>query len=266
MIEPQSSAASTSRITGRSAFLSDVHLGTRNCRAEALLEFLTRLNTDNLFLVGDIVDLQRMASAVHWPRSHTAIIHKLFSLAAAGMRVVFIPGNHDAALRVHAGTTVNGVEIRLNAIHQTADGRRLLITHGDQFDSELRIGSLKEKIGSAAYEWLLGIDVGINRVRSRFGYEETSIASAVKMRVRSAQQYIREYEQLAADNARKRGLDGIVCGHIHKPEIARIDETDYLNTGDWVEHGTALLEDRHGRMQLIHTSDATAVTSEPQAA
>lgn len=244
---PQSVRA-TLPIPGKSAFISDLHLGTRGCRAERLLEFLNRLNVEQLFLVGDIVDLERMQQVVHWPESHTAVVQRVFAMAAAGVRVTYIPGNHDARIRALAGSNFLGIDIRLNTIHTTASGKRLLVTHGDQFDAELRIGSLKEKIGSAAYQWLLSVDAGVNKVRVRFGYDKVSIASAMKMRIKSAQQYIQQYEQTAVRHAHKRGLDGIVCGHIHKPEIFDVGGVSYFNDGDWVEHCSALLEDQSGNL------------------
>lgn len=253
-------------IPGKSAFISDLHLGTPGCRAERLLEFLNRLNVEQLFLVGDIVDLERMQQVVHWPASHTAVMQRVFEMAADGVKVTYIPGNHDARIRAFAGSSFNGIDIRLNTIHTTAAGRRLLVTHGDQFDAELRIGSLKEKIGSAAYQWLLSVDAGVNKVRTRFGYDKVSIASAMKMRIKSAQQYIQQYEQTAVRHAQKRGLDGIVCGHIHKPEIFDVSGVGYFNDGDWVEHCSAILEDENGNLVAWKWSEQEKAASTLQAA
>ncbi|MEM7612047.1 MAG: UDP-2,3-diacylglucosamine diphosphatase, partial [Pseudomonadota bacterium] len=235
---------------GASAFISDMHLGTKGCRGAALVQFLRHLDVDNLYLVGDIIDLQRMAQSMNWSDSHTQAMREIFRLAASGVNVTYIPGNHDAHLRAFAGTEFGGVKIRLNTIHTTRDGRRLLVTHGDQFDGQLRIGSLKERFGSAAYQWLLDMDAGINRVRQRLGYQQVSVTASLKMRFDSARQYIREFERTAANDARKRGLDGIVCGHIHKPAIMTIDGVGYFNDGDWVEHGTALMERNDGMLEL----------------
>lgn len=239
------------RLRERSAFISDLHLGTAGCRAELLLDFLEHLDVDRLFLVGDVIDLERMTQSVHWPSSHTAVMRQVFRLAAAGMDVTYIPGNHDAGLRAFAGSTFKGVKLRLNAIHTTADGRRLLVTHGDQFDSELRIGSLKERLGSAAYGWLVDVDVSINRVRERLGYQRVRLASAVKMKIASARRYIDEFECLATLHARRRELDGIVCGHIHKPACIEDEDVSYYNDGDWVEHCSVLVESHQGQMRNI---------------
>lgn len=253
-------------LRARSAFISDLHLGTAGCRAELLLDFLEHCDVDHLFLVGDVIDLERMQQSVHWPSSHTAVMRQIFRLAAAGMEVTYIPGNHDARLRAFAGSEFKGVKLRLNTIHETADSRRLLVTHGDQFDSELRIGSLKERIGSAAYQWLVDVDVGINRVRERLGYDRIRLASAVKMKVASARRYIDEFECLATLHARRRGLDGIVCGHIHKPACVEEDGIGYYNDGDWVEHCSVLVEDTSGRMRDITWSGDSLSVAAPNAA
>ena len=262
MVSPESAPIASvggETVHGTSAFISDLHLGTSGCRAERLLDFLQHLSVDNLFLVGDVIDLERMQQVVHWPQVHTEVMQQVFAMVRQGTRVTYIPGNHDARLRTFAGSNFQGVDIRLNTIHETRQGKRLLITHGDQFDAELKIGSLKEKLGSAAYQWLLDFDAGINKVRERFGYEKISVASTLKMRIKSAQQYIRKYEQTAVRHARKRGLDGIVCGHIHKPACFEQDGVGYYNDGDWVEHCTALIEDAQGNLANIRWS-----TTEPQ--
>ena len=243
-------------LDGKSAFISDLHLGTAGCRAERLLDFLEHLNVENLYLVGDVIDLERMQQVVHWPESHTAVVQRVLSMAAQGVKVTYIPGNHDARIRAFAGSTFKGVDIRLNTIHETAAGKRLLVTHGDQFDTHLKIGSLKEKIGSAAYGWLVGLDVGVNRVRSRFGYSDVSIATTMKLRFKSAQEYIARYERIATDDAIKRGLDGIVCGHIHKPAIIEDGGVVYYNDGDWVEHCSALIEDESGTLSNVHWTES----------
>ncbi|MEL7023348.1 MAG: UDP-2,3-diacylglucosamine diphosphatase [Pseudomonadota bacterium] len=245
---------------GSSAFISDLHLGTAGCRAERILDFLEHLNVEQLYLVGDIIDLERMQQSVHWPESHTRVLQRLFQMTALGTEVIYIPGNHDARIRAFAGTTFKGIKIRMNAIHTTQSGKRLLVTHGDQFDSELKIGSLKEKIGSAAYQWLVSFDVGVNRVRARFGYEDVSIASAMKLRIKSAQQYIARYEALALSHAKRRGLDGIVCGHIHKPAIIESDDVVYYNDGDWVEHCSVLVEATDGTLANYQWSSHSQVT------
>ncbi|MEN7342431.1 MAG: UDP-2,3-diacylglucosamine diphosphatase [Pseudomonadota bacterium] len=245
----------THRVTtyrGNAAFISDVHLGTRSCRAEALLAFLKRLDTKTLYLVGDIIDLERMSQSVHWQRTHSAVVRELFQLAATGTHVVYIPGNHDAPFRALAGRRVNGIDIHLNTVHETAHGERLLVTHGDQFDSELRIGNIKEKIGSVAYKLLMDLDVNVNRLRARLGYRQLNLARSVKGRIKSVTRYINDYEELATKYASQRGLDGVICGHIHKPCIRTCGRLRYFNTGDWVEHGTALVEDDHGQIRLVN--------------
>lgn len=239
------------RIRAESVWLSDTHLGTRGCRAEQLLDFLRALDSPNLFLVGDIVDLQMMRSAVHWPPSHGAVLREIVRLTLDGTRVVYIPGNHDAELRLFAGTRHAMIDVYRQYVHETRCGRRLLVTHGDQFDRDLRVGSLKERIGSAAYRWLVDMDAGLNRARSRLGYQPLRIASGIKMRVNSALEYIERFEALAEDYARREGFDGIICGHIHRPAIRRHGDVIYCNDGDWVEHCTALVEHPDGRLGLV---------------
>lgn len=251
---------------GASAFISDTHLGTPGCRAEPLLAFLNRLEVKHLYLVGDIIDFERMRHTVYWPDSHTAIVRRLLQMANTDTQVTYIPGNHDANVRAFAGTELHGIKIRMNAIHTTRDQRRLLVTHGDQFDAKLRIGSLKEKIGSVAYAWLLGLDNNVNRVRGKFGYERLRLASSVKMRFTSAQQYIEDYETTALNHAAERSLDGIICGHIHKPATIAHEGITYCNDGDWVEHCTAVIEDESGVLKTVHCDEMSSANERHQAA
>jgi len=239
------------RVQAEAVWLSDTHLGTRGCRARQLLDFLRSLETRQLFLVGDILDFEAMRNTVYWPPVHGEVLHEIMRLSREGTRVIYIPGNHDAELRLFDGTDHHLIEIRRRHIHETRCGRRLLVTHGDEFDRDLRVGSMKERLGSAAYRWLVDMDAGLNRVRHRLGYRPVRMASAIKMRVNAALDYIHRFENTAIDYVRAQGLDGIVCGHIHRPAVRRAGGVIYCNDGDWVEHCTALVENREGRLGLV---------------
>ncbi|MCS4505734.1 UDP-2,3-diacylglucosamine hydrolase [wastewater metagenome] len=246
----------------RSIFISDVHLGFRGAQAEFLLTFLRQTESDNLYLVGDIVDLWEMhrRRRVHWPDAHTAVIHEILRKAENGTRVIYVPGNHDEALRDYAGSEVRCVSVHREIVHETADGRRLLVFHGDEFDTVVQCGPLLTALGNHAYDTLLWLNRWVNRARRLLGFPYWSLAHAVKHRVANATDYIARFEHAAAREARRRGVDGVVCGHIHRAEIERIDGVLYTNCGDWVESCTALTEAADGHLALVHWSDAARVT------
>jgi UDP-2,3-diacylglucosamine pyrophosphatase LpxH len=239
------------RVQAEAVWLSDTHLGTRGCRARQLLDFLRSLETSRLFLVGDILDFEAMRSTVYWPPVHGEVLHEIMRLSRQGTRLMYIPGNHDAELRLFDGTDHRLIEIRRRHVHETRSGRRLLVTHGDEFDRDLRVGSMKERLGSAAYRWLVDMDAGLNRVRHRLGYRPVRMASTIKMRINAAMDYIHRFENTAIEYVRRQGLDGIVCGHIHRPAVRQAGDVIYCNDGDWVEHCTALVENREGRLGLV---------------
>ena len=244
-------------VTYRAVFVSDVHLGTSASRAADLLDFLNTVKTETLYLVGDIIDIEQMKGRASFTPEHHKVVSKLLKLAADGTDVVYIPGNHDREVRALAGSTLKGIRIKIEDTHVTADGRRFLVTHGDVLDQHVRKHSNLELFGAAAYQLLLELDVRINRVRARFGREQIPISAKLKQRVASAKRYIAKFEAFAAKYAKRRGFDGIICGHIHKPEIRDIDGIRYANDGDWVEHRTALSEDADGSLALVHWNAAT---------
>lgn len=235
----------------RSLWLSDVHLGTPSARAVELLEFLAEVRADKIYLVGDIVDLQRMKSRPMFPHAHMAVLSELARLAGTGTEVVFIPGNHDHELRNIAGREILGIPVLLEAEHRTPNGEHLLVTHGDLLDGRIRNGTSLEKFGAAAYLLLTEVDAIINCWRRSLGHDYVSVSAAVKRRLSGAQEYIRRFETIAAEYAKERGYDGIVCGHIHRPNVRHIDGCLYANDGDWVEHGTALAETADGELQIL---------------
>ena len=236
----------------RTLWLSDIHLGTPECRAGDLLEFLDRVSTERLYLVGDIIDLEQMRSDAVFPETHRLVLERIFALAIAGTEVVYVPGNHDAVMRKHSGRDIMGIEVCREAVHRTARGQRLLVTHGDRLDGRIRRGTRLGRFGASAYRLLIRIDVSLNRLREQYGGSYFPLSARVKQRIRLAEHYIRRFEQIAAEHARERGFDGIVCGHIHRPCLRTIDGVRYANDGDWVEHRTALAEFPGGDLRLLH--------------
>lgn len=235
----------------RTVWISDIHLGTRGCNAAMLLDFLRSIECETLYLVGDVVDGWRLKKGWYWPDAHNEVVRRVLKLAHRGTRVVLIAGNHDEMLRPYAGMTFGGVEVALEALHETADGRRLLITHGDAFDVVVLYHRWLAFLGDAAYTFLLSLNVVLNRVRRRLRLPYWSLSSYLKKRVKNAVAFVGEFEEAVAHAARERGVDGVVCGHIHCAEIRQIGDITYYNDGDWVESCTALVEAHDGAMSLI---------------
>ncbi len=236
----------------RTLWISDLHLGTEASRANELLDFLAEAQAERIYLVGDIIDLQRMKSKPMFPDTHMRVISELMRLANQGTEVIFIPGNHDFEFRNLVGREIAGIPIMLEGSHMTPNGQNLLIMHGDVLDGRVRRGTSLEKFGAAAYVLLSEADVLHNRLRERLGHGYLPMAAAIKRRLKSAREYIERYEIAAAEYALERGFDGVVCGHIHKPCIRNIGGAIYANDGDWVEHRTALAESTDGTLQILN--------------
>jgi UDP-2,3-diacylglucosamine pyrophosphatase LpxH len=234
----------------RSAFISDVHLGSRGCRADALLEFLRSVHMDTLYLVGDIVDIWSLRRSFYWPQEHNNVVRTILGKAKRGTRVVFVPGNHDEEFREFVGTFFGNLEIQRDCIHETATGQRLLVLHGDEFDSVVKCSPWLAALGSRAYDFTLSMNRHVNTLRRLFGYPYWSLAGYLKHKVKNAVSYISSFEEAVAHEARRRGVDGVVCGHIHRAEIALIHGLLYCNDGDWVENCSSLVEDRNGRLSI----------------
>jgi UDP-2,3-diacylglucosamine pyrophosphatase LpxH len=234
----------------RTVFISDIHLGSRGCRADLLLEFLKSVEVDYLFLVGDIVDLWAMRKNFYWPQEHNNVLRVVLGKAKNGTRVIYVPGNHDEDLREFCGSVFGNLEIHREYVHRMHDGRQLLVMHGDEFDTVVKCSPWLAKLGSSVYDFLLGLNTHVNAIRRWFKLPYWSLASYLKHKAKSAVQYIASFEQAVAHAARKRGVDGVVCGHIHRAEISDIDGVQYCNDGDWVESCTALVEDMNGRLAL----------------
>ena len=249
----------------RSVFISDVHLGFKGCRAEFLLDFLRRVECEQIYLVGDIIDLWSLQRSFYWPQAHNDVIRTILGKAKHGTRVMYVPGNHDRAFRDHDGLTLGNVEIRLEAIHETADGRRFLVLHGDEFDGIVRASPLLESLGNRAYAAALRLNRYVNEVRHLLGYPYWSLAAFLKHKVKNAVKYIANFERALAVEARRRGVDGVICGHIHRAEITEIDGILYCNDGDWVESCTTLVEDFAGRLSLLRWTEKAEVLAGTQA-
>jgi UDP-2,3-diacylglucosamine pyrophosphatase LpxH len=236
----------------RAVFVSDVHLGSRHCHAAELADFLGTLRCAQLYLVGDIVDFWWMSQRrATWGAAQQRVVEALHALARAGTVIVYVPGNHDRSIRRFCGLMLPGMQLRRRAIHVTADGRRLLVIHGDDYDNITHFGSVQEKLGDWLYYRILFANGFVNRLRRRFGLRYWSLAEYLKKRSVAAERYIARFVQAGFDDARRRGLDGIVCGHIHRAALFERDGLVYANDGDWVESLTALAEDADGTLRLL---------------
>ena len=236
----------------RSIFLSDIHLGTRACQADRLIEFLRSYTAQNVFLIGDIVDFWAMRRSIVWTPAQNTVVQKILRRARRGERVVFIPGNHDEALRDYLGIAFGDIEVVGEYVHQLADGRQFLLLHGDQFDQITRHHRWIAVLGDVMYDVLVRLNSTVAFIRRRFGMAcYWSLAGYAKRRVKSALQFIFDFEDAALHAARQRGLDGIICGHIHSAVIREADGLSYVNCGDWVDSCTAIVEHLDGRLELI---------------
>lgn len=252
--------ADEGRLRFRTIWISDVHLGTAGCQARALLDFLRQTESARLYLVGDIVDGWQLRRRWHWPREHNDIVQKLLRKARKGTEVCYVLGNHDEFGRHFAPLSFGGIEVREEAVHVTADGRTLLVTHGDLFDGVVQCARWLAFVGDRAYMAALHLNRWLNALRARLGFPYWSLSQYLKGRVKNAVNYISDFEFAVADAARRRGVHGVVCGHIHKAEIRDIDGVLYCNCGDWVESMTALVEHRDGRLAIVRWKDVAAHT------
>ncbi len=235
----------------RTVFLSDTHLGTKGCRGDFLADFLARVDCDRLYLVGDIVDGWRLRKSWYWDRHHDEAIRLVLKAARNGTEVTYLPGNHDEALRDWLGLEIAGIRVVNEAVHLGADGRRFLVIHGDQFDGVIRYAKFLAHLGDWAYDAALTANRWFNAARRRLGYPYWSLSQWLKRQVKEAVKAIDRFEEALAQEARRRGLDGVVCGHIHHAEMRLVQGVLYMNDGDWVESCTALVEHEDGRFELL---------------
>jgi len=246
----------------RALFLSDVHLGTRGCQADLLLDFLRHHEADTIYLVGDIVDGWRLKSTWYWPQKHNDVVQKLLRKCRKGTRIVYLPGNHDEFLRDYYGNHFGGVEVVERVVHETADGRRYLVIHGDVFDVVVRHARWLALLGDWAYVTALALNTHLNVLRRRLGLTYWSLSAWAKLKVKNAVNYIGEFEASLAGEAGRAGVDGVICGHIHHATMRSIGGVHYVNTGDWVESCTALVEHQDGRLEIIRWTRALAVEAD----
>jgi UDP-2,3-diacylglucosamine pyrophosphatase LpxH len=265
-VEPTSEPEEGTAPRLRTIFISDIHLGTAGCQAEALLAFLKMYPSDNLYLVGDIVDGWQLRRKWFWPQSHNDVVQKLLKRARKGCRVVFVPGNHDEFARGFVGHQFGGIDVQQEAIHTTADGRKLWVVHGDYFDAVIQCAKWLAYLGDTLYELTLRWNRHLNNWRGRLGLPYWSLSAYLKHKVKKALNYVMDFEAAVAAEARRRGHDGVVCGHIHRAEMRDIQGTLYCNDGDWVESRTALVEHQDGRLELLHWDTVEAALKAKSAA
>lgn len=238
----------------RAVWISDLHLGTPGCQAEALLDFLRHVECDHLFLVGDIIDGWQLRRSWYWPQAHNDVVQKLLRKARKGTRVIFIPGNHDEFARRYVGHNFGGIDVAEEWIHETADGRKLWVMHGDLFDGVIQCAKWLAHVGDSLYEFTLKLNRYLNTMRARLGLPYWSLSKYLKLKVKRAVSYVGDFENAVAREARRRGVHGVVCGHIHHAEMRDIDGVLYANDGDWVESLTALVEHADGRLEILDWS------------
>ena len=246
----------------RTVWISDVHLGTPGCQAHALLDFLKRVECETLYLVGDIIDGWQLRRSWYWPQAHNDVIQKLLRKARKGTRVIYVPGNHDEFARKFLEHSFGGIEVADEWVHTTADGRKLWITHGDLYDGVIQCARWLAVAGDIAYETTLRFNRHLNRFRARLGLPYWSLSRYLKLKVKRAVSYVCAFEEAVAREVRRRGLDGVVCGHIHQAEIRDIGGVLYCNDGDWVESLTALVEHHDGRLEIVDWSDRLGMKPE----
>ncbi len=235
----------------RALFISDLHLGTKGAQAEALLEFLKVHDAETIYLVGDIVDGWRIKKGWYWPQTHNDVVQKLLRKGRKGARIIYLPGNHDEFLRDFYGTHFGGIEVRETAIHQAADGRRYLVIHGDFFDVVVQNARWLAYLGDWAYAIALAFSMKVNWLRRKLGFGYWAFSSWAKVNVKRAVNFIGKFEETLSAEARKQGVDGVICGHIHAAAHHEMDGLTYINCGDWVESCTAVVEHFDGRMEVI---------------
>jgi UDP-2,3-diacylglucosamine pyrophosphatase LpxH len=247
----------------RTVWISDIHLGTPGCQAEALLAFLKTTDCETLYLVGDIIDGWQLRRSWYWPQTHNDVVQKILRKARKGTRVVFVPGNHDEFARKYLQHNFGGVDVVEDCVHTLADGRRLWVTHGDLFDGVIQCAKWLAYAGDVAYEFILKVNRRFNVLRAHLGLPYWSLSKYLKLKVKRAVSYVSDFETAVAHEALRRGLDGVVCGHIHHAEMREIEGVLYCNDGDWVESLTALVEHHDGRLEILDFGSQAMPVSPP---
>ncbi|MDZ5697613.1 UDP-2,3-diacylglucosamine diphosphatase [Chelativorans sp. M5D2P16] len=252
--------------TFRTIFISDIHLGSRPAKAEFLVDFLRYHDAETIYLVGDIVDGWRLRRSWHWPQAHNDVVQKLLRKARKGTNIYYIAGNHDEFLRSFQGVHFGGIVVADRAVHEAADGRRFLVVHGDQFDAVVHNARWLAYLGDKAYDIAIVVNRLIGVVRRLFRRPYWSFSSWAKVRVKKAVKFISSFQNVLAQEAARAEVDGVICGHIHHAAIEEINGIDYMNTGDWVESCTALVEDFDGRFDIVTWTGIATPATEPRPA
>ena len=250
----------------RAIFISDLHLGTPGCQADALLDFLKEHTSDYLYLVGDIIDGWQLRRRWYWPQAHNDVIQKLLRKARKGTRVIYVPGNHDEFARHFLDHHFGGIEVVDQAVHKTADGRQLWVIHGDYFDAVVQQAKWLAYVGDYLYEFTLKLNRYLNNMRGRLGLPYWSLSAYLKHKVKKALNYVTDFENAVAYEAAKHGYQGVVCGHIHRAEIRDVNGVLYCNDGDWVESRSALVENEQGELSLLYWQTDPIVVEKPELA
>ena len=236
----------------KTIFISDLHIGSTQCQADTLLDFLKHNESEKLYLVGDIIDFWALSKRVYWPRDHNTIIQKILRKARHDTKVIYVPGNHDENVREYDEHVFGDIEVRNSIVHTTVDGKRFLVVHGDEYDTIAKYHQWIAKLGSKGYDFLLEVNRAVRAVRRVMGIQSHfSLAAYIKFKVKNAVQFISDYEESIVMTLKDEGLDGVICGHIHHAEIKEMDGFLYVNTGDFVESCTAIVEHDCGRLELI---------------
>ncbi len=236
----------------RTLFLSDIHLGSRACQATRLLDFLKHYECEMIFLLGDIVDFWSLKRVVHWPSSHNTVVQKMLRLARRGVKILYIPGNHDEALRDYLGASFGNIRVKKDYIHVAADGNRYALLHGDQYDQVTTCARWLSVLGDVFYNLLVDLNRVLSWIRRKLGASgHWSLADYAKRKVQGAATFISGFERALARHGTALGVDGVICGHIHTPALKQVDDILYLNCGDWVDNCTAIVEHPDGRMELV---------------
>ncbi|OLP43346.1 UDP-2,3-diacylglucosamine hydrolase [Rhizobium oryziradicis] len=248
----------------RTLFISDVHLGSKAAKTDFLLDFLRYYEAETIILVGDIVDGWRLKRSWYWPQGCNDVVQKLLRKARKGTRIIYIPGNHDEFLRDFPGMHFGGIEVADRMIFETADKKRYLVLHGDQFDVVVRNARLLAYLGDWAYDMAIAINVVLSAVRRRLGLRYWSFSAWAKLQVKHAVNFIGEFQKVVAEEARRNDVDGVICGHIHHAVMENVEGIHYINTGDWVESCTAVVENFDGSFELIEWGKRYGAATEPR--
>ena len=235
----------------RSIWISDIHLGTPGCQADYLLDFLRHSESDHLYLVGDIIDGWQLKRGWYWTQAHNDVVQKILRKARKGTKVLYIAGNHDEVMRQFLGLAFGGIEICDEAVHTLADGRQFLVVHGDLYDAVVQQAKWLALLGDQLYTVILDLNRWFNHIRAKLGLGYWSLSQYLKHKAKNAVNFMTAFENAVVREARNRGFDGVVCGHIHKPQIKTIDGVVYCNDGDWVESLSALVETFEGELKIV---------------